>query len=92
MAAALAATPASGSITSVVSAVRVDLTGGDPTVAAYIQSTDGTITLRSPAFQPSSDGKYSWFNVIFPNSGTWTTTLRKSSDDTQLATLSLTVS
>jgi hypothetical protein len=92
MAAALTVTPASGEVIEVESAVRVDVTGGDNTVRQRISATlAGQDTLRSHEFEPSSDGKHTWPNVIFPVDGTWTLTLYATEDDSTLATLSVVV-
>ncbi len=42
-------------------------------------------------FAPSSDGKFTWDDYIFPVSGSWTLRLRDSVDDTDVATASVTV-
>ena len=92
MAAALAVTPASGSITARSTFVRVDVTGGDKTVRQRIKAElDGEDTLVSHEFEPNSDGLHSWFNVMFPAAGSWTMTLYATSDDSELATASVTV-
>jgi len=90
--AALAVTPASGSINSRKDFVRVDLTDGDETLRQRIKAElAGAETLTSHEFQPSSDGKHSWFNVMFPDAGSWTLTLYNTDGDGTLATLSVTV-
>lgn len=92
MAAALAVTPASGSITAAHDFVRVDVTGGDETVRCRIKAeADGAETLVSHEFQPSNAGKHTWDNVMFPAAGSWTLTLYQTSDDSSLATLAVTV-
>ena len=93
MSVALAVTPASGSITAKSTVVRIDVTGGNPDVTARLKLTaSGQTTLISPSdFRPSSDGNHTWFSVMFPAAGSWTATLYKSSDDTSLATLGITV-
>lgn len=92
MSAALAVTPASGSITAAKDFVRVDLTGGDETVRQRIKAeAAGEATLVSHEFQPSNDGLHTWFNVMFPAAGTWTLTLYATEDDSTLATASVTV-
>jgi len=90
--AALAVTPASGSINARKDFVRVDVTGADPTVRQRVKAVlAGAETLVSHEFQPSSDGKHSWFNVMFPDDGTWTLTLYKTDGTVTVATLSVTV-
>jgi hypothetical protein len=94
MAAALAVTPASGSVINTVSLVRVDVTGADPAQRQRIRATKGGITyLVSHEFQPSTDGNHSWFNITIPSSGTWVLQLYPTaSSGTTLAALSVTVS
>ncbi len=101
VAAALAITQASGDITAVVSACRINVTGADSNRPP--NDTGGEFTYRirarlageddliSHAFAPSADGNHQWDNVIFPVAGTWTVTLRDTSDDSEEATLSVTV-
>jgi hypothetical protein len=90
--AALAVTPASGSITALVDVVRIDVTEADPTIRQRIKAVlAGQDTLRSHEFQPSSDGKHTWFNITFPVDGTWALTLYNTSGEASLATLSVTV-
>lgn len=92
MSAALAVTPASGSITAAKDFVRIDLTGGDETVRQRIKAeATGEETLVSHEFQPSNSGDHTWFNVMFPAAGTWTLTLYATEDDSTLATASVTV-
>jgi hypothetical protein len=58
----------------------------------YLQATlAGQDTLRSHVFGPSSDGKHTWDNVMFPVAGAWSVTLRDVEDDSTVATLALTV-
>lgn len=108
MVAALVLTPASGSITAVKTAVKISVTGGSandltaynsalypssPEIKQYIRATaTGQPTLKSHVFTPATGGTAEWNGVIFPAAGSWTVTLRKASDDTQLATASITVS
>ena len=90
--ASLAVTPASGSINARKDFVRVDLTGGDETIRQRIKAeATGEETLVSHEFQPSDDGKHSWFNVMFPGAGSWTLTLYNTANDGTLATLAVTV-
>jgi hypothetical protein len=102
MSVALAITPASGSIEAKKTACRINvtgapsnrppnLTGGQFTYTIRARKT-GSDDLTSHVFAPSSDGLHTWDNVIFPAAGTWTVTLRDTSDDSQEATLSVVVS
>lgn len=107
MAAALAITPASGSITATVSACRINVTGADgndataydadayptsPEIRYYIiTELGGEEKGRSHVFAPNG-GKHEWNNYIFPEAGSWTLRLKKVSDDSDAATLSVTVS
>jgi hypothetical protein len=107
MAAALAVTPASGSVVSKVSACRIDVTGADgndltaydadayptsPEIRYYITAElAGVEKGRSHVFAPN-DGSHTWDNYIFPESGAWTLHLRKVADDTSAANLAVTVS
>ena len=47
--------------------------------------------LRSHAFNVSADGDHVWTNVIFPVAGSWTLRLKDASDDSDVATQSVTV-
>lgn len=47
--------------------------------------------LRSQEFEVSHDGNWTWDGVTFPCDGTWTLRLRKSLDDSDVATHTLTV-
>jgi len=90
--AALAVTPASGSITAAATVVRVDVTGGNPDARQRVKAEcTGAETLVSHEFSPSSDGNHSWFSIMFPVAGSWTLTLYDTSDDSTLATLAVTV-
>lgn len=98
MSAALAFTPASGSIVHTKSAVRVDVTGADSNTSAgaeiryYIKaSKSGSDDMKSYVFSTSSDGKHSFNNFIFPAAGTWTVELLTVAD-VQEATASVVVS
>lgn len=109
MVAALAITPASGSITAKKTVCRIDVTGADantltgynatnypssPAVKYYllIDSPAGTDDGRSYTFTPGSDGKHTFNNYTFPATGSYTVRLRKSADDSDVATLAVTVS
>jgi len=90
--AALAVTPASGSINARKDFVRVDVTSADPNIRQRIKATlTGAETLVSHEFQPSSDGKHSWFNVMFPDDGSWTLTLYKTDGTVTVTTLAVVV-
>lgn len=98
MAAALTIVPASGAVTTVLTASHIYVTGCDSNAANGTEITyrirarqTGVDDLISHAFSPSFDGKHQWDNVIFPTDGTWTVTLRKSSDDSEVATASVVV-
>lgn len=107
MAAALAITPASGSVTATVSACRIDVTGAEqndltaydadayptaPEIRYYITAEEGGVEKgRSHVFSPNG-GKHSYDNYIFPYAGSWTLHLRKVSDDSSVANLAVTVS
>lgn len=106
MAAALAITPASGSIIATVSACRIDVTGADqnddtaydpdlypasPEIRYYVTAeVGGAEKGRSHVFSPNG-GKHSYDNYIFPSAGSWTLHLRKVSDDSSVANLAVTV-
>lgn len=107
MPAALTITPASGSITAAKDICVVSVTGAtanddtafsvntyprSPAINYYIAFTKGgTEYGRSYIFSPAPDGTHAFTNYIFPSSGSWTATLRKSSNDSSVATLSVTV-
>jgi hypothetical protein len=92
MSAALAVTPASGAIEAIEDVVRIDVTGGDPEIRQRIKATKtGEDDLVSHEFQPSSDGKHSWFSIMFPAAGSWTLTLYNTANDETLATAAVTV-
>jgi len=103
MAAGLTITPASGSITSKLTACRINVTGADT------NNEDGTqkryrIRLTPPAgleeetvsgyshlFNVSSDGKHEWNGYIFPGDGAWTVRLYDEEEEDDVATLAVTV-
>lgn len=64
----------------------------DP-IPYYIEATSpsGTQDLRSVKFTPSSDGKWEWDGLIFPEDGSWTLTLTDARDDSSVTTASVTV-
>jgi hypothetical protein len=47
--------------------------------------------LRSHEFNVSADGDHVWMNVVFPVAGSWTLRLRDASDDSDVATVAVTV-
>lgn len=107
MAAAVAAYPVSGSITSKETNVRITVTGApvntatgyntshypaSPAVTYYLAFEKGGTELgRSYVFGPDSDGIHVFNNYIFPSSGAWTVRLRKAADDSSVTTTALTV-
>ena len=107
MTATLAITPASGSITAAQDACRIDVTGADqnddtaydvneyPASPAFVYQIRARATgqddLLSPEFGVNETGGFSWPEVMFPAAGSWTVTLRDTSDDSQVATLAVTV-
>lgn len=109
MAAAIAITPASGSITAKSTVCRVNITGADantstgydaddypqkPAIVYYLlfDAPDGTDDGRSYTFTPAADGTHIFNNYTFPAAGSWTVRLRDSADDSDAATLAVTVS
>lgn len=88
MAVTITPTPASGSVVATKTAVRFDITGGDPNDEAnwaadqYPTSPEfryvltmvegGTEYGRSQVFGVTPDGAFAFQNYIFPHSGTWT--------------------
>lgn len=108
MAASLAFVPASGSIISVGTAVRVEVTGADDNDASTYNSAhypaedpfsyvirfrkSGVDDKLSYVFNVSADGTHTFNNFIFDDAGTWTVTLRNAATDAQVATASVVVS
>jgi hypothetical protein len=107
MAAALAITPASGSVVATVSACRIDVSGAEgndvtqfdadiyptaPERRYYITAEESSIEYgRSHVFAPNG-GKHEYNGYIFPHAGSWTLHLRNVSDDSSEANLAVTVS
>ncbi len=101
MAAALTITPASGDVIAVESACRINVTGassnrppnntGGEFTYRIRARLDGEDDLVSHVFAPAFDGTHQWDNVIFPVAGAWTVTLRDTADDSEEATLAVTV-
>ena len=100
-------TPASGSITHLVTAVRVtcdslannDATAYDntiyptePQISYYFKfALSGHDDLVSPIFSTNVDGTAEWNDVLLPAAGTWTLTANDASDDSVAATASVIV-
>ena len=107
MAAAVVISPVSGSITHLTTACEVTCTGTDsndsaaydstkypsePAIGYYFQAArTGSVTLKSNIFTTNSLKIAEWHDLIFPDAGTWTLTLRKSADDSIAATASVVV-
>ena len=103
MAAALTITPPSGSITAQLDTCRVNVTGAevnneDGTQHRYrIRLTppagleEETVSGYSHLFNVSSDGKHEWNGYVFPGAGAWTVRLHDEEDDSDAATLAVTV-
>ena len=100
--AALAITPASGSITAKKTVCRINVTGAsanrapDNTGGAYayyllIDSPAGVDDGKSYAFNVGADGKHEFNNYVFPAAGSYTVRLRDASNDTDVTTLAVTV-
>lgn len=99
MAASLSITPASGSITAAVSVCRIDVAGAsandpdDGSEKRYrVKATaTGVDDLVSHEFNVNG-GAHRWDNLIFPEAGSWTLHLVDLADDSDAATLAVTVS
>jgi hypothetical protein len=98
VAAAITARSATGTVVNKLTFAHISVTGVDDNDSDglekryYLQATlAGQDTLRSHVFGPSSDGKHTWDNVMFPVAGAWSVTLRGVEDDSTVATLALTV-
>lgn len=105
--AAVAVTPASGSITHLNTVVRVtcsavsnnDATAystaiypTEPQITYYFKfSLTGEDDLVSPVFSTNVDGIAAWDNVLLPAAGTWTLGVYKTADDSSVATASVVV-
>lgn len=65
----------------------------EPAIVYYIlvDSPSGTDDGKSYTFTPASDGTHEFNNYTFPAAGTYTLRLRDSADDSDKATLSVTV-
>ncbi len=107
MSVAIAIVPASGSVVAKVSACRITVTGAndndpttfdedaipteDPIPFRLVATKSGIDDLVSHEFNVSADGEHQWDNVIFPDDGTWSVKLVDQRDDSNAATLSVTV-
>jgi|ERR1041385_3641090 hypothetical protein len=108
MAAGIAISPTSGHITAKLTACNitcVDEPSNDS--GAFSASTyptepeivyrfrlrkSGSDDLLSNPFSTNPSGTAEWNSVIFPAAGTWTLTLRDTSDDSQIASADVVVS
>lgn len=103
MAAALTITPPSGEIQAKLDAVHVRVTGAtvnndDGTQKRYrirLTAPAGSESITwsgySELFNVSHDGKHEWNTYIFPVAGAWTVRLHDEEEDTDAATLAVTV-
>lgn len=103
MAASLTITPPSGQITATLDACRVNVTGADVwntdgtqkryrvRLTAPSGLEEETWSGYSHLFNVSSDGKHEWNGYIFPGAGEWTVRLHDEEEDTDAATLAVTV-
>lgn len=107
MAAAVAISPVSGSITHLSTVCRVTCSGvanntttgydatkypAEPQVTYYLKlAATGKQTLKSPVFSTNPDGTAEWDNVIIPDAATWTLTVNATADDSVIATASVVV-
>jgi hypothetical protein len=105
--AAVAITPASGSITAVKTVTRVTCSAvasntatgystanypASPQVTYYFKaSKSGSNDLKGPVLSTSAAQIAEWDNLIFPSAGTWTVGIYKTSDDSSVATASVVV-
>lgn len=106
--ASIAIVPTSGNVTSVLSACRVEVTAADqnddsaydtdnypasPEMRYYLTfELGGDILGKSYVFGVNEDGDHTFNNYIFPEAGSWTVRLNDASDDSSVATASVTVS
>lgn len=108
MSAALAITPASGSIVAKSTACRVNVTGADvsdmslydaevyptaPGIRYYLSfEKSGSDSGKSQVFEVAADGSFEFNSYIFPSDGSWTLHLRKASDNSSVVSIGVTVS
>lgn len=66
----------------------------EPAVVYYLlmDAPAGTDDGKSYLFSPGADGTHIFNNYTFPASGSWTVRLRNNADDSDAATLAVTVS
>jgi len=65
----------------------------EPEVRYYLTAElGGDELLRSHVFSTNADGTHEWINVLFPEAGSWSVVLRDASDDSSVASASVTVS
>ena len=103
--AAIAVTPAAP--TAIVDACRIDVTeadlnAGESDLDAYPVQAEQRYYLafikggveygRSYVFAPGADGAHSFPNYHFPSDGSWSVSLRKVSDDSEVVAEAVTVS
>lgn len=106
MTVALAATPASGSITSTKDFVKINVTGGvsnsgtfdanayptTPAIRYYLTFELSSAVLgKSYVFGTDNAGLHEFDNYVFPSAGAWTVRISNAATDASVATLSLTV-
>lgn len=107
MSSAIVVTPASGSITHVLTVVNITATGAAENTAVGYDATAyptepalnryfkcvlaGQPTLKSPVFNTNAAGVAEWNSVLFPAAGSWTVTLNFASDDSVEATATVVV-
>jgi hypothetical protein len=100
--ASLTITPASGSITAKLTTCKITVAGAadnrapDDTGGAYgyyllIDSPAGVDDGKSYVFNVSADGGHEFNNYTFPVAGSYTVRLRDVADDSDVATLAVTV-
>jgi hypothetical protein len=100
--ATLTIAPVSGAITAKSTVCRItvagaadnrapDDTGGTYAYYLLIDSPAGVDDGKSYAFNVSADGDHVFNNYVFPAAGSYTVRLRDSADDSDVATLSVTV-
>lgn len=108
MSAAVAITPASGSIVAKSTACRVNVTGADvwdltqydagqyptsPGVRYYLSfEKSGSDSGKSQVFEVAADGSFEFNSYIFPDAGSWTLHLRLEADDSSVVSIPVTVS